>query len=91
METFWQAVREQVKSVDGLVNNAGGQFVSPAEAISPKGWHAVVETNLTGTFLMSRAALDAVCVSMAAPLSTSSPRCGVDFPAWLTAVRRVPA
>ena len=58
VESFWQAVREQVKSVDGLVNNAGGQFVGPAETISPKGWHAVVETNLTGTFLMSRAALD---------------------------------
>ncbi len=58
VEAFWRAVREQVKSVDGLVNNAGGQFVGPAETISPKGWHAVVETNLTGTFLMSRAALD---------------------------------
>jgi citronellol/citronellal dehydrogenase len=57
VETFWQSVREKVQSVDGLVNNAGGQFVSPAETISPKGWHAVVETNLTGTFLMSHAAL----------------------------------
>ena len=37
----------------------GGQFLSPAEAITPKGWHAVVETNLTGTWYMSRAALDA--------------------------------
>ena len=45
--------------VDGLVNNAGGQFLSPAEAITPKGWHAVIETNLTGAFSMSRAALDA--------------------------------
>ena len=42
--------------VDGLVNNAGGQFVSPAEAISKNGWHAVIETNLTGTFLMCREA-----------------------------------
>ena len=41
------------------MNNAGGQFLSPAEAITPKGWHAVVETNLTGTWYMSRAALDA--------------------------------
>ena len=31
----------------GLVNNAGGQFISPAEMISLKGWRAVVETNLT--------------------------------------------
>ena len=40
--------------IDGLVNNAGGQFLSPAEFISKKGFHAVVETNLTGTFLMCR-------------------------------------
>ena len=40
--------------IDGLVNNAGGQFLSPAEFISKNGFHAVVETNLTGTFLMCR-------------------------------------
>lgn len=42
--------------IDGLVNNAGGQFASPAEYISLKGWTAVIETNLTGTFLMCREA-----------------------------------
>ncbi len=42
--------------IHGLVNNAGGQFASPAEYISLKGWTAVVETNLTGTFLMCREA-----------------------------------
>lgn len=36
--------------LDYLVNNGGGQFVALAEGISAKGWHAVVETNLTGTF-----------------------------------------
>lgn len=40
--------------IDGLVNNAGGQFPARAEAISLKGWEAVVRTNLTGGFLMSR-------------------------------------
>ncbi len=44
--------------IDGLVNNAGGQFNAPASAISAKGWHAVVETNLTGTFYMARAAYE---------------------------------
>ncbi len=42
--------------LDGLVNNAGGQFVGPAEGFSKKGWNAVVETNLTGTFLCCREA-----------------------------------
>lgn len=45
--------------VDLLVNNGGGQFFSPAEAIRPRGWDAVVETNLTGTWNMTRAVHDA--------------------------------
>ena len=45
--------------IDFLVNNAGGQFPSPAAAISPKGWRAVVDTNLNGTFLCCNAALEA--------------------------------
>ena len=36
--------------IDYLVNNGGGQFVSPVAAITAKGWHAVIDTNLTGTF-----------------------------------------
>lgn len=40
--------------IDGLVNNAGGQFPSPLASISQKGWDAVVRTNLTGGFLMAR-------------------------------------
>jgi citronellol/citronellal dehydrogenase len=40
--------------IDGLVNNAGGQFPSPLADISGKGWQAVLQTNLTGGFLMAR-------------------------------------
>jgi len=40
--------------VDGLVNNAGGQFPSPLMAISKRGFDAVVANNLTGGFLMMR-------------------------------------
>ncbi len=38
-----------------LVNNAGGQFASPAALIRPKGWKAVIETNLNGTWFVSQA------------------------------------
>ncbi|XP_004864677.1 peroxisomal trans-2-enoyl-CoA reductase isoform X1 [Heterocephalus glaber] len=41
--------------IDFLVNNGGGQFLSPTENISSKGWNAVIETNLTGTFYMCKA------------------------------------
>lgn len=42
--------------LDFLVNNAGGQFPSPAGYIRTKGWKAVLETNLTGPFLCAREA-----------------------------------
>lgn len=57
VERFFEQVAERHGHIDGLVNNAGGQFLSPAEFITPKGWRAVVETNLTGAFNMCRAAL----------------------------------
>ena len=40
--------------IDGLVNNAGGQFPAPLAAINQKGWETVVRTNLTGGFLVAR-------------------------------------
>ncbi|NWR65960.1 PECR reductase, partial [Bucorvus abyssinicus] len=43
--------------IDFLVNNGGGQFVSPSEAISAKGWNAVIDTNLTGTFYCCKAVI----------------------------------
>ncbi len=53
---LFDRVLAEHNSIYGLVNNAGGQFASPAEFISLKGWTAVLETNLTGTFLMCREA-----------------------------------
>lgn len=44
--------------IDFLVNNGGGQFASPSEAISAKGWNAVIDTNLTGTFYCCKAGED---------------------------------
>ncbi|MGR4870428.1 SDR family oxidoreductase [Variovorax sp. LARHSF232] len=40
--------------IDALVNNAGGQYIAPLASISAKGWGAVIDTNLTGGFLMAR-------------------------------------
>ena len=43
-------------SLDYVICNAGGQFPSPAADIPLKGWNAVIETNLTGTFLCCQSA-----------------------------------
>jgi citronellol/citronellal dehydrogenase len=40
--------------IDGLVNNAGGQYRAPLATISTKGFEAVVRTNLTGGFIVMR-------------------------------------
>jgi citronellol/citronellal dehydrogenase len=42
--------------IHGLFNNAGGQFPSPAAAMSAKGFDVVVRNNLTGGFIVSREA-----------------------------------
>jgi citronellol/citronellal dehydrogenase len=44
--------------LDALVNNAGGQFFTPAEAIEPKGWRAVTRLNVGGTERMTRTAAE---------------------------------
>ena len=48
-----QAVQQHGR-IHGLVNNAGGQYISPLAKTSAKGWQAVIDTNLTGGFLVAR-------------------------------------
>jgi citronellol/citronellal dehydrogenase len=43
-------------SINLLVNSAGGQFPQPAIDFSVKGWNAVVNTNLNGTWFMMQSA-----------------------------------
>ncbi len=52
IDTAW-SVNDRL---DLLVNNAGGQFAAPATDITPKGWQAVVDTNLNGQWYMMQAA-----------------------------------
>jgi len=47
-------VVQQHGRIHGLVNNAGGQYISPLAKTSAKGWQAVIDTNLTGGFLVAR-------------------------------------
>ncbi|MGK2932423.1 MAG: SDR family oxidoreductase [Solirubrobacterales bacterium] len=56
VDRFFDDLLERHGRLDTLVNNAGGQFLSPAEAITPKGFRTVIELNVTGTWLMTHAA-----------------------------------
>ena len=49
-----KAIIDEHGGLNGVVNNAGGQFPSPLAGINQKGWETVVRTNLTGGFLVSR-------------------------------------
>lgn len=59
VDTTVREIASRHGRLDLLVNNAGGQFVSGAEDIRPKGWLAVIDTNLNGTFWVTRAAFHA--------------------------------
>lgn len=52
--TCIDAVIARFGRIDGLVNNAGGQYRTPMKTISTKGFEAVVRNNLTGGFIFMR-------------------------------------
>jgi NAD(P)-dependent dehydrogenase (short-subunit alcohol dehydrogenase family) len=54
VEAAFARVEEAFGPVTTLINNAAGNFVAPAEEISPNGWRAVVGIVLDGTFHCSR-------------------------------------
>ena len=56
-EAVHDVIKQCVKTygrIDGLVNNAGGQYPAPLGAINKKGFTAVVNTNLVGGFLVAK-------------------------------------
>ena len=57
VEALMQRTWAHFGRLDTLVNNGGGQFPQAAIDFSDKGWHAVIDTNLNGTwYMMQRAA-----------------------------------
>ena len=57
VEALFEAIEREFGTLDLLVNNAGGQFPQAAIDFPAKGWAAVINNNLNGTFyMMQRAA-----------------------------------
>lgn len=47
---------EEFGTIDIVVNNSGASWGAPVSEMPLEAWHKVMETNVTGTFLMSQAA-----------------------------------
>lgn len=57
VDTLFGLLEETGALPDVVINNAGGQFPQSSAALSDKGWRAVIDTNLNGTWtVMQRAA-----------------------------------
>jgi citronellol/citronellal dehydrogenase len=56
VDGFIEAVWDKFGALDLLVNNAGGQFPQMALDFKVKGWNAVIDTNLNGTWYMMQSA-----------------------------------
>ena len=56
IDSLFTKVKEQYGRLDVLINNAGGQFPSPALSLRNKGFEAVIRNNLIGTWKMTHAA-----------------------------------
>jgi len=52
IQKLGEVIQETMDGLDILINNAGGQFPAPSNVIAQKGWAAVINNNLNGTFYM---------------------------------------
>ena len=57
VDALYERIHDGLGALDLVVNNAGGQYPGHSIDLSDKGWRAVVDTNLNGTWtMMQRAA-----------------------------------
>jgi len=80
VENLIDQTLERFEKVDFIVNNGGGQFLTPAEQLSEKHWHSVIDTNLNGTWYMCQTVArkwmlenGGKIVNIVAPLSRGMP------------------
>lgn len=58
VKNLFHEIAKQHSSIDVLINNAGvAHSLAPVDQLPVETWKEVIDTNLTGTFLVTRAAL----------------------------------
>jgi citronellol/citronellal dehydrogenase len=58
IEAALTRIRSEFGKLNILVNNAGGQFVTPARELNNKGFETVIRNNLIGSWQMTKAVAD---------------------------------
>lgn len=58
IEAAMARIRQEFGKLNILVNNAGGQFVTPARELNNKGFETVIRNNLIGSWQMTKAVAD---------------------------------
>jgi citronellol/citronellal dehydrogenase len=58
IEAAMQRIKSEFGALNILVNNAGGQFVTPARELNNKGFETVIRNNLIGSWQMTKAVAD---------------------------------
>lgn len=58
IEAAMTRIRSEFGKLNILVNNAGGQFVTPARELNNKGFETVIRNNLIGSWQMTKAVAD---------------------------------
>ena len=58
VEAAFKRTADEVGAIDVLVSGAAGNFVCPAETLSPNGFKTVIDIDLQGSFHASRAAFE---------------------------------
>lgn len=58
IEAAMARIRGEFGKLNILVNNAGGQFVTPARELNNKGFESVIRNNLIGSWQMTKAVAD---------------------------------
>jgi 3-oxoacyl-[acyl-carrier protein] reductase len=76
VETMVEAVLERFGRIDGLVNNAGVITESPVATMALAEWKNVIDVDLTGAFLCSRAVLPGMLARQTGSIVMISSRLG---------------
>ena len=74
------AAREKFGRLDGVVSNAGISRNKPVAKLTLAEWHRVLETNLTATFLLARAAEKPLRKARGAIVTIASTRASMSEP-----------